>query len=309
MGGGRLRERDVTGQGLRLAVVGYGAWGAVLARVLARNPRFAPPNFVTGNPAAGSAYPLARVFPTVEDLLAVDLPDGVIVATEPNRHLSICLRCLEKSIPCFVEKPVALSVGEVEALRSASARHGVGIHVDYVHRHNPSFRALLDALPRIAPLRELRSEGGNDGPVREGYSALWDFGPHDASMILAVIDREPIVTDCTATVSTGDGASYEIAFQAGALIGSTRVGNDFSEKVRRFSVTGVGGTLTYDELASAPLTLDDRPLSVPPDDGTPLDRALDRFADMIDAGGTESLFLEESIAITNFLAAAERAAA
>lgn len=299
----------MTESGIRLALVGYGAWGAVLARALARNPRFTSIDFVSGNPAVAVDFPGSRVFPSLAELLAETRPDGVVIATEPARHAAACLQCLEHDVPSFVEKPLALSIRDVEQVRDVAARRGIGVHVDYVHRHNPAFRGLVAALPRITPLREIRSEGGGTGPVRDGYSALWDYGPHDASMMLAVTDGDPVVTGCVSTASNSGGATFEVTFQAGAITGLIRVSSDLPEKTRRFSVRGDGGTLVYDDLSSTPLTLDGDPIAVERGKETPLDIALARFADMIEAGGAQSLFLDDSVAVTAFLAAAERAAA
>lgn len=60
--------------------------------------------------------------------------DAAIIATSVSRHFDLSKRLLEKGLPTLCEKPVALSIDELELLTSISSRSSVpfGIHLEFL---------------------------------------------------------------------------------------------------------------------------------------------------------------------------------
>jgi predicted dehydrogenase len=124
---------------MRVAIVGAGAIGLTHCETIAATEGFE---------LAGIADPfdsgaaLAERFGTAHyrdhrDLLASERPDGVIVATPNELHVSIALDCLAARVPALVEKPLAGSVAEAEALVAAERCAGVPVLVGHHRRHHP----------------------------------------------------------------------------------------------------------------------------------------------------------------------------
>ena len=86
----------------------------------------------------------------------VDDPDvdAVYVATPPSTHMQYALMAIAAGKPVYVEKPMALSFGECEAMIHASRDAGVPMFVAYYRR----------ALPRFLKIRELLERGAIGTP-------------------------------------------------------------------------------------------------------------------------------------------------
>lgn len=62
------------------------------------------------------------LFASLAELFAADKPDGVILATPNQLHVPHAMACIEVGLPMLLEKPIAPTVGEAEALDSAAVQ-------------------------------------------------------------------------------------------------------------------------------------------------------------------------------------------
>ncbi|MCK5750925.1 MAG: Gfo/Idh/MocA family oxidoreductase, partial [Oricola sp.] len=60
-------------------------------------------------PHMSAAFPQARLYSSEDELLSHENVDAVLIATPPSAHLDTALAVARKSIPVFVEKPLALT--------------------------------------------------------------------------------------------------------------------------------------------------------------------------------------------------------
>ena len=113
-----------TDRPLRVAVAGLGYWGPNLARNFAALPsselawccdaseamraRFAP------------AFPGTRFTADLDEVLADGTVDAVALATPVPTHAALAQRVLAAGKHCFVEKPMAQSVADAEAVVAAA---------------------------------------------------------------------------------------------------------------------------------------------------------------------------------------------
>ena len=66
----------------------------------------------------------AQVFTSVDEMIAAGVVDAVHICTPPQLHTSLAVQCLEGGLHCLVEKPVALSVPEMEEMARAAETSG-----------------------------------------------------------------------------------------------------------------------------------------------------------------------------------------
>ncbi len=102
-------------------------------------------------------------------------------------------RAIEAGKHVFVEKPLALTVPEAEALCALAERQGRRLMVGHLMQYHPGF-SKLRALVRegaLGRLHYLYSNRLNLGKVRREEDILWSFAPHDLSMILSLVEQEP----------------------------------------------------------------------------------------------------------------------
>lgn len=126
-------------------------------------------------------------FHILEDLLAA--VDAAVVAVPTREHFSVVHQALNHGVHVLVEKPIAATVEEAEALVVAADRHGRILQVGHVERFNPAILNL--AHERLDPIfieaQRLASfdRRGTDVPV------VLDLMIHDLDIVLNVV-RHPI---------------------------------------------------------------------------------------------------------------------
>jgi UDP-N-acetylglucosamine 3-dehydrogenase len=86
-----------------------------------------------------------RASGSLEELLAADRPDAVVVATPEVHHVAALRACLDAGAHVLVEKPVALSAADAALARELAAASGLVVLPGHVSRF----------LPEVARLREL----------------------------------------------------------------------------------------------------------------------------------------------------------
>ena len=124
---------------VRLAVVGAGLIGQRHMELIAADDGLALAAVVeTGPHGDGLAAKYgAPTFPGVDDLLKARVADGVIIATPTPLHAAHCLACVEAGMPALVEKPVAASTAEAQALCASIEASTVPVLVGHHRVHSP----------------------------------------------------------------------------------------------------------------------------------------------------------------------------
>lgn len=124
---------------MRLAVIGGGAIGTTHMQAIAETEGFELAGIA--EPLAGGAALAARFgtrhYGDHRALLDTERPDGAIIATPNETHVPIALDCLAAGVPVIVEKPLANSLAEAQALLAAEAEAGLAVLVGHHRRHHP----------------------------------------------------------------------------------------------------------------------------------------------------------------------------
>ena len=90
--------------------------------------------------AAGRRLGFTRVAETGEAVIADEAVDAVVIATRHATHASLVARALEAGKHVFCEKPLALSVEELEHVLEAAARSDGVLAVGFNRRYSPLLR-------------------------------------------------------------------------------------------------------------------------------------------------------------------------
>src|SRR5215212_10040341 len=108
---------------IRVGVAGLGYWGPNLARNFAGLPGCELAWLCDADPQAlervGASIPSARRTGELDDLLADDELDAVVLATPVPTHAALAERVLGAGKHCFVEKPLATNVADAERVVAA----------------------------------------------------------------------------------------------------------------------------------------------------------------------------------------------
>lgn len=80
------------------------------------------------------------------EMMDKEKPELVAICTESGKHAEIALNCIENGINCLIEKPIALSISDAEAIVKASIKHHVKVSPCHQNRFNRSIQILREAI-------------------------------------------------------------------------------------------------------------------------------------------------------------------
>lgn len=137
---------------LRAAVVGAGRMGMVHGHLLSVHPETEVVGFVDRDiglrdhlASQGLSAPL---YPSIDALFSAATPDAVFVCTPTHTHLSVVRECIGRRVHLFVEKPLATTVTDAEAILRLATEARVIHAAGYVYAHLPIVQAAHDLLTR-----------------------------------------------------------------------------------------------------------------------------------------------------------------
>jgi predicted dehydrogenase len=179
----------------RIAQVGLGQWGGNLARNFADLAELVWLCDIDEQQHAGLAqrYPGSRVTAQLDDVLADDSVEAVVIATPVPTHYELSRRVLEAGKHVFVEKPPAMRGGELEELCDLAEERGRVLMPGHLLLYHPGVQKLKEIV-RSGELGDVLYVYGNRqnlGTFRTNENALWSLGVHDLSVLLFLIDEEP----------------------------------------------------------------------------------------------------------------------
>jgi 1,5-anhydro-D-fructose reductase (1,5-anhydro-D-mannitol-forming) len=131
---------------MRWGLIGTGVHAAQkIAPALAAAPGESLQGVVGSAPAKAKAFADAHggiAYPSLTALLADKAVDAVFIVTPNDRHRDDTLQAAAAGKHVLVEKPMALTRGDCEAMIEACARAGVALGVGFQQRHAPVHREL-----------------------------------------------------------------------------------------------------------------------------------------------------------------------
>src|SRR5689334_9047983 len=132
---------------LRFAVVGVGHLGRHHARILSARPEVTLAGVVDINAARAEevAASVGTRALAPESLADAEL-DAVVIAVPTDVHAAVAVPLLRRGVAALVEKPLARSLDEADALIEAAGAGNAVLAVGHSERFNP---AVMAALPHI----------------------------------------------------------------------------------------------------------------------------------------------------------------
>lgn len=102
-------------------------------------------------------WSIPATFSESSEAIAAGIADCAHILTPPNLHAAAAMPWLEAGVPVLIEKPVAATVEEADALVTAAGRSDVHGGVNHNFLHHPAFAGLEAALRegQLGPVRAL----------------------------------------------------------------------------------------------------------------------------------------------------------
>ncbi|MBT6050733.1 MAG: Gfo/Idh/MocA family oxidoreductase [Candidatus Scalindua sp.] len=243
---------------IRIGIIGCGYWGINYVRVFSELP-----DVTVSRVCDTSDERLLKmhrkfpyVFPTklMDELLADDEVDAVVVATEASTHYDITKACLLNNKHVLVEKPMTTSVEEGEDLVRLAEEKNLKLMVGHTFLYNPAIRKMKEYLTDddIGSIYYLKATRTHLGLIRKDVNAIWDLAPHDISIFSFLLDAQPLwVSAIGGNFLNGrpDVGFLTLGYPQN-ILGHIHVSWINSNKVREISVVGSNKRIVFDDLNS-----------------------------------------------------------
>lgn len=175
---------------IRVGVVGVGVMGSNHARVLADLPGaslvgIADPDLAQSKKVAD--FLGCKAVANIDELLGLK-PDAVVVAAPSHLHHDIALTAIRAGAHVLVEKPIAPTVEEGEAIVAAAKAAGVTLMIGHVERFNPAVEAIRNAIRGEDILSIGITRVGPFPPRMSNVGVVIDLAVHDIDLICHFTD-------------------------------------------------------------------------------------------------------------------------
>jgi predicted dehydrogenase len=151
-----------------------------------------------------------RMYDDLDELLADKAVDAVYVPLANHEHVKWVLRAVEYGKHVLCEKPMALTVTDIEAIKVAAIKHRVTVMEGFMYRFHPQHIRVqeLIALGKIGEIRSVRASYSFmmrparmyrlEQNVERGGGAMWDIGCYAIHSARLFFDQEPVAVTAVA---------------------------------------------------------------------------------------------------------------
>ena len=241
---------------IRVGVIGAGYWGPNIVRNLYEAPGAEAVAVADLSQdrldAISKRFPAVRVTTDYRELIDDPSIDAICVVTPVGTHRKLAEEAFAAGKHVFVEKPLAKTVSDAEAIVRAGERAGKTLMVGHTFVYNPAVvvvKGILDS-KGLAQVHYLDSQRVNLGLHQFDINVLWDLGPHDVSIALYWLDEEPEWVQCSGACFVQPGIEdvvfLMIGFPSGA-IAHAHLSWLAPSKLRTTTVIGSQKMVIYDD--------------------------------------------------------------
>ncbi len=240
----------------RIGVIGYGYWGSKHVRVLTGVSDLEV-TVVESNEQrrqeAKASFPSVRTAAKLGEV--ADRLDAVVVATPPENHARVALEAVRAGLHVMVEKPLATSVEEAEALVEASRSRGVQLMVGHTFEYNAAVWKLKEIITsgELGRILYIDCARLSLGRYQQDCNVIWDLAPHDISIVAYLMDEVPSNASVWAQRNVGhlhaDVAYLRLQFERASAPAFVHVSWLNPQKVRRVTVVGEKKMVVYNDMS------------------------------------------------------------
>jgi predicted dehydrogenase len=180
------------GERIRVGVIGAGVMGCHHARVYAGQQSVELVGVFDIDEARAEKlahqYDI-RHFASLDELMDME-PRAVSIATPTTSHREVAVTCAMRGVDMLLEKPIAASLDDAQAILEACGRNDVKLMVGFVERFNPVVDCIRKAIEgdslisiditRVGPLPQRISDVG----------VIIDLATHDIDLIRHITGEE-----------------------------------------------------------------------------------------------------------------------
>lgn len=183
---------------INIGVIGCGYWGPNLVRNLSqnRNVKIHTLCDISEDKLKNMQrfFPQANFTKDAKDIFDSQEIDAVVIAVGVRLHYDMAKQVLLSGKHCLVEKPLALSYSEAVELTELAQKKKLVLMVSHTFLYNAAVRKLKEYIKsqELGKVLYTYASRLNLGIIRRDVNALWNFAPHDVSIICYLLDDAPV---------------------------------------------------------------------------------------------------------------------
>ena len=258
----------MTTKPLVLAQLGCGYWGPNLLRNFSAlegcEVRYVVDSSPDRRAFVQATFPQTRAIDSVDAALGDPAVDAVIIATPAGTHFRLAQEALRAGKHVFVEKPLATTTAEVDQLGQAASDANLIVMAGHTFVYNGAVRYVKKLIDNgeLGDVRYVYSQRLNLGRIRDDIDALWNFAPHDISIIQYWLGNpEPISISRQGMDFMQEGIDdvvfLNLAYPS-KVIANIHVSWLDPQKVRKMIVVGSEKMVIYDDIAENKIGIYDK---------------------------------------------------
>jgi len=257
---------------VRVAVVGLGYWGPQLVRNLYESPHAELVTVCDARPEPlaqiGRRYPGVAQTTDFAAVLADADVEAVVVATPISTHYPLARAALEAGKHTFVEKPLAGSLAEAEALTLLAREHDLVLMPGHTFLYSPPVQAIRELITSgaLGEIYFVSTSRVNLGLHQSDVSVVWDLGPHDFSILSYWLEESPVAVTALSSgcvmPDTPDVAFIQLEYGSG-VVANVELAWLAPSKLRRTTVVGSQKMVVYDDTSAESVRVFDSGVNLP----------------------------------------------
>ena len=216
-------------------------------------------------------YPYVKTTANFGDLLENGC-DAIVIVTPVNTHYRLAKEAMFHGKHVLIEKPMAANSEEALELIEIAEKRNLVLMAGHTYEYHPAVNFLREIVNsgELGEIYTIDSSRLNLGLFRPDVNVLWDLAPHDISIILSLLNKEPVAISARGAQhvdpSVCDVAYLDLLFSNGTMA-HVHVSWLHPRKIRQITIVGSKKMIVYDDVSeNEKIHIYDKGLSIP-DDG------------------------------------------
>jgi predicted dehydrogenase len=253
---------------VNIAQIGVGYWGTNLLRNLVTNKncrvRCVVDVSMDRRAYVQDLYPGIDLADNADTVFSDPEIDAVVIATPVATHFELAMKALRAGKHILVEKPLARSVAEVEEIGLLAQKKNLVVMAGHTFLFSAAVRYVKHLIDsgHLGDIRYIYSQRLNLGRIRPDVDALWNFAPHDVSIIQYWLgDPTPlsVVRRGMAYIQEGiDDVVFMNIIYPKNIMANIHVSWLDPQRVRSMTVVGSKRMVLYDDTAENKIAIYDK---------------------------------------------------
>lgn len=253
---------------LGIAQIGVGYWGPNLLRNLVANKNCKVRKVIDITPArlkyVEQNYPDIKRSANVDDIFDDPEIQAVVITTPAATHFQLAIRALKAGKHVLVEKPMATTVDEIQQIKLLANEKNLIAMAGHTFLYNSAVIFLKELIKsgELGDIRYIYSQRLNLGRIRSDVDALWNFAPHDISIIQFLLDDVRPVSVQKQGMDYVQNGIDDVVFMnlvyPDKIMAHIHVSWLDPHKIRRMTIVGTKKMVVYDDGADNKITIYDK---------------------------------------------------